>query len=87
LEIGDAILPLLFNFAVEYAIRRVQVNQNGLKLNGMHHLLVYADDLIYWVEAYILLYTIKKNTEAFVLASKETGLELCADKTKHMVIS
>jgi len=76
---------LLFNFALAYAIRRVQVNQDGLKLNGMHHLLVYTDDLIYWVEAYI--YTIKKNTETFVFASKEIELEVYADKTKYMVIS
>jgi len=37
--------PMLFNYALEYAIRRIQVNQDGMKLNGTHQLLVYADDV------------------------------------------
>jgi hypothetical protein len=40
LKQGDALKPLPFNFAFEYAIRRVQVNQDGLKVNGRQHLLV-----------------------------------------------
>jgi hypothetical protein len=38
----DALSPLIFNFAVGYAILSVQVNQDGLKLRGTHQLLVYA---------------------------------------------
>jgi hypothetical protein len=45
LKEGDASFPLLFNSAVQHAIKKAQENQMGLNLNGTYQLLVYADDV------------------------------------------
>ena len=76
--------PCFSNFALEYAIRRVQVNQDGLKLNGTHQLLAYANDANILGES---VDTVKKNVEALVAATKEIGLEVNAHKTKYMTMS
>ncbi len=78
--------PLLFNFALEYVIKRVKVNRYGLKLNGTHQLLAYADDVIVLGG---IIHMVKENTEALiqVVATKEIGLEVNVDKTKYMVMS
>ena len=79
-----ALSSLLSTFALEYAMRRVQANQDGLKLNGTLQLLVYANDVTNLGRS---VHTITKNTEPVVVASKEIGLEVNADKTKYMVMS
>jgi hypothetical protein len=74
---------LFFNFALEYAINRVQVNQAGFLLNGTHQLLAYADDVNILGGS---VHTVKENAEALVVATKEIGLEVNADRTKYMVV-
>ena len=73
LKQGDALSPLLLNFALEYAIKRVQVNQDGLKLNGTIQLLAYADDVNILGGS---THTVKENAEALLVATKEIGLEV-----------
>ena len=45
LKQGDALSPLILNFALEYAIRKVQETSLGLDMNANHQVLVYADDV------------------------------------------
>ena len=54
LKQGDALSPMLLNFDLEYAIRRVQVNQDGFKLNDTHSFWFMLMVLIYWEEVHIL---------------------------------
>ena len=81
---GDTLSPFFFNFALEYAIRRVEVNQDGLLLNSMHQLLAYADHVNTSGGS---IHTIKENAKALVVSCKEFGVVTNADKTKYMVRS
>ena len=84
LKKGDALSLLLFNFDLEYAIRKVQANQEGLKLNGTHQLLVYADDVNILGGS---MHTVWRNTKALLIASKGIGLEVNAEKTMYVGMS
>jgi hypothetical protein len=84
LKQGDALSPLFFKFALEYAFKKVQENQVGPKLNGTHQLLAYAGDVNLLGDN---MDTIKKNTEALTDANKEVSLEINVERTKYMLLS
>jgi hypothetical protein len=75
---GDALSPLLFNFALEYAVRKVQKNLVLLKWNGTHQLLAYVDDVNLLGDNIDI---IKKNTDTLIDASKKIGLEINIETT------
>jgi len=75
---------MMVNFALEYAIRRVKIHQDGLKLNGTRLFLVYVDNVNRMGGS---VHAVKKNTDALLLSAKEIGIEVNADKTKYMVMS
>jgi hypothetical protein len=84
LKYGGALSPQLFNFALEYAISKVQENQVRLKLNGIHQLLTYTDDMNLLGDDIDI---INRNTGTLIDASKEAGLEVNVEKTEYMMVS
>jgi hypothetical protein len=69
---------------LEYAIRKVQENQVGLKLNVTYQLLAYADDMNLLGDN---IDAINRNTKSLIDSSKEVGLEVNVEKTKYMLVS
>ena len=78
----DDLSPSILKLAVQYAIKRVRVNQDGLKLNGTHQFLVYADKYIGWKST-----SCREKYRNLLFGSKESGIEVNADKTKYTVMS
>jgi hypothetical protein len=82
LILGDALSSSLFNIGLEYAAKRVQKNQEGLKLNGARQLLSYADENIVREN----IYPIQKNREALLDAGKDAVFDVNPVKTKYMLV-
>jgi hypothetical protein len=80
----DASSPLLFNFALEYAISKFQQNKGGLELNGTHQLLFRADNVNLLSGNTNI---IQKNTDVLQDTSKEIFLDVNAKKTKCMFMT
>ena len=84
LKQGDALSPLLFNFALEYAILKIKEDKKGLALNGLNQLFVYADDVDLIGDD---IDALQSNSEVLVEACDEIGLQVNVEKTKYIVTS
>jgi hypothetical protein len=84
LKQGDALSPLLLNFALGCALREVLENQVSLNLNGIHQLLICVDDVNLLDDG---INRIKENAESLLEASRIVRIEVNAQRTKYMIVS
>jgi len=84
LKCGDAFSSLLFNFAVQRVIRRVQEGQDDWKWMLTHQLLVYAGDVDILGESKP---TVNQNTRNLLVTNREIILEVNVKETKFIFMS
>lgn len=84
MKTGGGLSPLIYNFALDYAIRLVQTNLKSLKLNSIPQFLVYTDDvnMSCWS-----IYTVLEDKGVSMVAGKGFGLEVNVEKSKYMFLS
>jgi len=83
---GDALLPALFNIALELVVRKVLIQAKGIKMNNNNELTVvaYADDIVLIAESEDDL---RNTTSTLLNEGKEIGLKINESKTKYMILS
>ena len=80
---GDALSPLLYHFALEYAIRNVQETNLGLDMNDTHQVLAYTDDVNLIDDD---IRTRERNADVLLNACKDIGLSVNIGKTNYIEI-
>ncbi len=83
LKQGNEMSTTLFNLTLEYVVRKLQVGNPGVTLNGTTQILGYADDLVLLGDS---REAVKTNAEILMEAAGCTGLEVSEEKTKYMVM-
>ena len=83
LKQGDALSTILFNLVLEYVVRSVIENGEGLTFNGIVQLLAYADDIDLLGDSREI---VKRNAERLMRAGEEVGMEFSEEKTKYMLV-
>ena len=83
LKQGYALSSLIFNYVLEYAVRKVQETNLGQDMNGTHQVLAYADDVNLIGDD---IRTIERNADVLLNACKDIGLVVNTGKTKYMEI-
>jgi hypothetical protein len=83
LKQGDALSSVLFNLALEYVVRSIIENREGLSMNGIIQLLAYADDIDLLGDSREI---VRRNAELLKKAGEEVGLEFSEEKTKYMLV-
>jgi hypothetical protein len=84
LKQGRSIPQVLFNFALEHAITKVQENEFGFELNGTHQQLAHVDGVNLLADS---VNAIKENSEILLEANRDISIEINAEKTKYMIVS
>ena len=77
---GDALLTLLFNFALGYAIRKVQKTNLGLDMNGTNQVLTYADLNLIGDD----IRTIQRKVDVLSNVCKHIGIAVNVENTKFI---
>ena len=78
---GDGLSPILFNMAIEEALRKVSEMDQGVEIGTKINILAFADDVVVIAEK---IEDLKTLTKIFMKEAEKVGLKISDSKTKCM---